>query len=266
MRRAVCFFLAAACAFVASMSPQLAAAQIQPYHAEYSLRLGAAVNAPRIGSAVQDLTRDCGGWHLKRAITTQIPLTASWKLTLASKLDGEESLRGGAFHYRLQQNQNGNDREIGGRVERAGSETRAEILWPTGPQQLVLPTATLMPVSAIDHMIDRLRSGAGSFPALTFDAEVISDAFLVDVTQTDRNLRAARPDENEAAKPTGKSWPVFMTFTRARQQQSNPLFTVNALVFETGVMDRLSIDTGLVTVTADLTKLQMRKAPSCPHS
>ncbi len=262
MRRAVCFLLAA----LAPISPRLAAAQVQPYHAEYSLRLGAAVNAPRVGSAVQDVTRDCDRWHLKRDITTEIPLTASWKLALASKLDGEESLRGRAFHYRLEQTQNGNDREIGGRVEHAGNETRAEILWPTGPQQFVLPSATLMPVSAIDYMIDRLRSGAGSFPALTFDAEVIGDAFLVDVTETDRNLRAARPDEDAGAKPAGKSWPVFMTFTRGRQQQSNPIFSVSALVFENGVMDRLSVDTGLVTVTADLKRLEMHKAPVCPKS
>jgi hypothetical protein len=258
----VCFLLAA----FAFVSPRLAAAQMQPHHAEYALRLGPAVNAPRIGTAVQDLTRDCSGWHLKRDITTEIALTASWKLALASKLDGEESSHGRAFHYRLQQTQNGNGREIGGRVERADNEMRAEIVWPSGPQQFTLPGSTLLPISAINYMIDRLRSGAGSFPALTFDSEVIGDAFLVDVTQTDEHLRAARPDEEPIAKPPGKAWPVFMTFTRGRQQQTNPLFSVSGLVFDSGVLDRLSIDTGLVQVTADLKKLQMYPKPACPRS
>ena len=125
---------------------------------------------------------------------------------------------------------------------------------------------SLMPVSAIEYMIGRLRAGAGSFPALTYDAEVIGDAFLVDVTETDRGLRPARPGDEPAIAPKGHSWPVFITFTRGRQQQERPLFSVNALVFETGVLDRLSIDTGLVNVTADLRKLEMRKAPACPHS
>ena len=72
-------------AALALLLPQLAAAQMQPHHAVYDLRLGAATNAPRIGTAVQDLTLDCaGGWHLRRDITTEIALTASWKISLAS--------------------------------------------------------------------------------------------------------------------------------------------------------------------------------------
>ncbi len=262
MRRAVCFLIAA----FALLSPQLATAQMQPHHAEYSLRLGGAVNAPPIGTAVQDLSLDCAGWHLKRDISTEIALTSSWKLTLASKLEGEESRRGQAFRYRDLQIQNGSERETHGRVERVGKQIRADIVSPDGPLQFVLPTSTLMPVSAIDYMIDRLRSGADAFPALTFDAEVIGDAFLVDVTKTDAGIRPPRPDEDPQVAPAGKSWPVSMTFTRGRQQQENPLFAVNALVFETGVLDRLSVDTGLVTVTADLKKLQMNKAPVCPRT
>ena len=57
-----------------------------------------------------------------------------------------------------------------------------------------------------------------------------------------------------------------MTFTRGRQQDTKPLFTVAALVFDNGVLDRLTIDTGLVTVTADLQSLEMRPAPTCPRS
>ena len=267
MRRAVSFLFAAAALALPLVPPFGASAQIQPHRAEYALRLGAAVNAPRIGTAVQDLTLDCTGWHLKRDITTEIALTASWKMNVASRLDGKEAPHGRAFQYRTVQIQNGNERETSGRVERTASETRVEIVSPSGPAQFTLPPPTLMPVSAIDYMIERLRAGAGSFPALTFDAEVIGDAFLVDVTETDRaTVRAVRPGDGPNATPAGKSWPVSMTFTRGRQQQQRPLFTVNALIFETGVLDRLLIDTGLVAVTADLKSLQMHKAPVCPRS
>ena len=92
----------------------------------------------------------------------------------------------------------------------------------------------------------------------------IGDAFLVDVSESSRIQ--SRTDDNPAAGPKGKSWPVFMTFTRGRQQDQRPLFTVNALVFETGVLDRLSVDTGLVTVQADLKSLEMRTSPTCPRS
>ena len=63
MRRLVGFVLAGA-VFV----PAMAGAQVQPHRAEYALRLGMAANAPRIGTAVHDLSLDCSGWHLKRDI------------------------------------------------------------------------------------------------------------------------------------------------------------------------------------------------------
>jgi hypothetical protein len=256
-------FLAAACL----LSPALAEAQVQPHRAEYALRLGTAINAPQIGTAVHDLSLDCAGWHLKRDIFTEIALTSSWRLNLASKLDAEEQRGGNALRYRMVQNQNGSEREIRGRVQRASGELRAEIVYPnTAPLQFVLPSPTLMPVAAINHMIERLRSGAAAFPALAFDAEVIGDAFLVDVNQLDPGaIRGAPPTDRPVAVP-GKSWPVFMTFTRGRDQQQRPLFTVSTQVFDSGVLDHLTVETGLLSITADLQSLEMRRPPVCPRS
>jgi len=262
MRRLVRFVLA-----TTLLCPLGAAAQVQPHRAEYALRLGAAANAPRIGTAISDLTQDCAGWHLKRDIKTEIALTTSWKMSLTSRMDGEET-RGGAFRYSTVQIQNGSQREIKGRVQRRGGEMRAEIIYQgSPPDQFVLPPPTLMPVAAIDHMIERLRANAASFPTLMFDGEVIGDAFLIDVTEQDRAaLRAARPADQPVAMPAAKSWPVFMTFTRGREQDQRPLFTVSALVFDNGVLDRLTVETGLLSVTADLQALEMRPAPVCPRS
>ena len=243
-------------------------AQVQPHRAEYALRLGAAADAPRIGTAVYDLSQDCAGWHLKRDIKTEIALTTSWKMSLASKMDGDEERNGNGFRFSTLQIQNGSQREIKGRVQRKGGETRAEIVTAgSPPNQFVLPPPTLMPVAAIDHLIHQLQANAASFPALMFDGEVIGDAFLIDVTEQDRaQLRAARPADEPVVLPAGKSWPVFMTFTRGRQQDQRPLFTVSALVFNNGVLDRLTVETGLLSVTADLQALEMRPAPVCPRS
>ncbi len=261
MRSVVSFLFA-----TAVLSPLAAAAQVQPHRAEYTLRLGAAANAPRIGTAVHDLTQDCAGWHLKRDIKTEIALTASWKMTLASKLDSEETRN--AFRYGVVQTQNGSPREIKGKVQRQAGEMRAEIVHAgSPPDQFVLPPPTLMPVAAIGHLIERLGAGAASFPALMFDAEVIGDAFLIEVTEQNRAaVRSARPADRPVAMPAGKSWPVFMSFTRGRNQSQKPLFTVNALVFDNGVLDRLTVDTGLLSVTADLANLEMHKVPVCPRS
>lgn len=261
MLRLVRFVFAAAL-----LCPFGAAAQVKPHRAEYALRLGVAANAPRIGTAINDLTQDCGGWHLKRDIKTDIALTASWKMSIASKLDGEEAH--GGFRYTTVQIQNGSQRESKGKVQRQAGETRAEIVSAgSPPQQFVLPPPTLMPVAAINYLIERLRAKAASFPTMMFDAEGIGDAFLIDVTEQDRAmLRAARPADRPVAMPPGKSWPVSMAFTRGRQQDQRPLFTVNALVFDNGVLDRITADTGMLSVTADLQDLQMHPAPTCPRS
>ncbi len=210
MPRLVRFVLAAALLCPSGFS-QEAWAQVQPHRAEYALRLGAAANAPRIGTAVHDLSQDCAGWHLKRDIKTEIALTTSWRMSLASKMDGDEQRNGNGFRFSTLQIQNGSQREIKGRVQRKAGETRAEIvLAGSPPNQFVLPPPTLMPVAA--------------------------------------------------------TWPVFMTFTRGREQDQRPLFTVSALIFDNGVLDRLTVETGLLSVTADLQALEMRPAAVCPRS
>lgn len=178
--------------------PYGASAQMQPHRAEYALRLGVSPNAPQIGTAFQDITLDCTGWHIKRDISSEIALTSSWKFSVASKLDGEEARSGAGFNYRTVQIQNGAERDTRGKIQRAGKELRAEIVSPSGPSQFVLPPPTLMPVAAISHLIDRLKAKASSFPALMFDAEVVSDAFLVDVTELDpESLRPAPPPTSQ---------------------------------------------------------------------
>ena len=262
MSRGACFLLAAVL-----LAPHLAWAQMQPHRAEYALRLGTALNAPRIGTAVQDITLDCAGWHIKRDVSTEIALTSSWKLSVASKLEGEEPRDGKNFHYRIVQIQNGTERATHGKVERIDGKLRAEIVSPNGTTKFVLPPMTLMPIAAISDLVDRLRAKATDFPALMFDAEVMGDAFLVDVSELDKgSLRAPHPTDKPVAVPSTDSWPVAMTFTRGREQDEKPLFSVSAKVFDTGVLDRLTVDTGLIKITADLQGLKMHKPPSCPNS
>jgi hypothetical protein len=266
MRLAVRTLAAAGLALASVLWPIAAGAQVQPHRAEYALRLGVADNAARIGTAVNDLRQDCAGWRLKRDIRSDIALTTSWRISLSSRFDAEESRA--TLRYSTVQVQNGSQREMKGRVQRRSGETRAEVVLGEGPpQQFVLPPPTLLPVAALDHLIDRLRARAASFPALMFDGEVISDAFLVDVTEQDRaSLRGARPADRPTTVPAGQSWPVFLSFTRGRQQHQRPLFTVQALVYDNGVVDRLTVETGLVSVTADLQSLEMRPSPVCPRS
>jgi hypothetical protein len=258
MRALMCFLPAGVLLFA-----QGASAQMQPHRAEYTLRLGAAANAPRIGTAMQDLTLDCDGWHLKRDVKGEVPISATWKFSVVSTLDSSEQRSGETLRYRALQVQNGAEREVRGKVQRSGSELRAEIVSPDGPAQVLLPAPTLMPVASINHIIDRLRAGSNAFPTLTFDAQVIGDAFRVDVTQIDDSAVRRRPPADKPLAVDGKSWPILMAFTRGGPPKHKPLFAFSARLFESGILDHVTVDADVVTITADLQALEMRAPATC---
>jgi hypothetical protein len=242
---------------------QGASAQMQPHRAEYILRLGAAINAPRVGMATQDLTLDCDAWHLKRDVKGEVPISATWKFNVGSSLVSDEGRSGDDLRYRSLQVQNGAEREVHGKVRRADGELRAEITSPDGPAQVLLPALTRMPVASIGYIIDRLRAGAGPFATLSFDPQTSGETFQVEVAQIDDGAIRRRPPSDKPVVASGRSWPVQMTFTRGANEQQKPLFAFKARLFESGVLDHVTVDTDVVTVTADLKALEMYPAPSC---
>ena len=263
MKRGACF-RACLVAATALLAPHFAWAQLQPHRAEYTLRLGTAANAPRVGTAVQDITRDCAGWHIRRELSAEIPLTASWKVTLASRLTGEEERDGNRLRYRLVLVPNGAERETQGAVERADGETRGEIMTPDERQQVVLPPGTLMPVAAVSHLVDRLLAGVATFPVLLFAPEG-TEAFQLDVKELEPNgLQAPPPTLKPVPVPAARSWAVLATVKRPGRQDQKPLASARARIFNSGVIDRLTVDAGIVTVTADLRALEMHEPPVCP--
>jgi EipB-like len=242
---------------------QSAWGQMQPHRAEYTLRLGGAVNAPRVGTATQDLTLDCDGWHLKRDVKGEVPISATWKFNVASSLDSDEARSGDDLRYRSLQVQNGAEREVHGKVQRAAGELRAEINSPDGAAHVPLPALTRMPVASIDYIIGQLRAGALSFTTLTFDAQGIGDAFRVDVTQIEERALRRRLPLDKPLVVSGRSWPVLLSFTRDAKDQHKPLFVFSARLYETGVLDHVTVDADVVTITADLGTLEMRPSPTC---
>jgi hypothetical protein len=53
-----------------------------------------------------------------------------------------------------------------------------------------------------------------------------------------------------------------MSFKRGGKDK--PIFSLTARLFESGILDRVTVDADVVTVAADLKALEMYPAPSCP--
>jgi hypothetical protein len=254
---------------IASLAPGLvpsgAWAQLQPHRAEYVVRLGTAANAPRVGRVMQDIALDCKGWHIQRDFTSEIAITPSLKVTLAAKLDGEERRDGEGFLYRTVLNANGDQSDTTGKVRWANGEFHADIESSKGPAHIVLPAPTLMPVAAVGFLVDRLQARTASFAAFMFAAEAMGDTFRIDVKELEpKALRPPPPVVKPVAVPATQFWPVSMAFTRLGQDTKDPLFSMHAKIYNSGVLDRMTVDAGIVSVMADLQTLDMHDVPACP--
>lgn len=241
-----------------------ASAQPQPHRAEYSLRLGTAANSPRVGTAVQDLTLDCKGWEVQRRITSDVSLTPSLKVDLAFRSEGEEDGQGKTLRYSTFQFLNGAEHQTNGTLRRNGEEIHGEIAKQEGTEPLSLPPLTMLPVAALGHLVHRLAEGATSFSMTLFAAEAAA-AFRVDVEQMPlSSLHSAPPSlAPPTSPPTGRSWAVLMTVTRADAQDGKPSLSIRARIFESGVLDQIVVVAGPATITAHLRALDMHAARGC---
>jgi hypothetical protein len=270
--------LTVACLAVAAplLLPHVAAAQVQPHRAEYTLRLGTALNATRIGTIVQDIVPTCDGWRLRRELSVGASLTPTLKLSFTSRLEGEEA-RGAGFAWRADQVLNGDERDGRGTVERKDGGWQVDRTTTEGAQQTRLPSLTLMPVAAVDWLTRRLAHGSERFPLLLFVPEAEGGAFLLGVRRAAAGgADATPPSQRRIEVPGNGSWPFAIAVTRTGQVESNkaegskgnskPLLTLRGRLFDSGVIDGLVVDVGVLTVAAHLSDLRMHPAPSCPRS
>lgn len=244
-----------------ALSP-VSAADLLPHEASYVVRLGTSPTAPQVGTARQLLGMDCQVWRLERDIKTDIGLAAGMRLTSESELRGAEPRDGSAFDYQLRRAQNGREQSVTGRVKAGKDGAQATIVGSSRPVTFDLPTGIVLPVAAFARVIDTLKGGATNFSFSLFDPELTGDALQIEggVVPAD-TLRPARAGSPKL--PEGTAWPVEISFTRAG---GRALFTVTLLIHEAGILDRLTINTGLIAASADLVTFTPFPRPECPTS
>jgi envelope integrity protein B len=249
----------------ALLAPAVARAEMRPHRAEYTLRLGTALNATRIGTAVQEATLDCTAWHIRRDINVEFSLTPSLKIGIASRMEGEERRDGTGFTWRATQAFNGSESEVRGTAKREDGAWKVEVATQSGTDRSTLPPLTLMPVAAVDYAVKRLAMGSESFPVLMFGGEATGTAFLIDVKRVANGAREPTPPSQQPVEVPGQSWPVALTVSRVGQPEGKPILSLRLRLFDTGILDRVVVDAGPVTVAAHLQSLQMQEPPNCPR-
>lgn len=260
---------------VAALIPALAAgaallvagpagAQMQPHRAEYSLRLGTAINATRIGTVVQDIALECDGWHIRRELSVDMSFTPSLRASITWRMEGEEQRNGSGFAWRAVQVVNGAKHEMQGTVQKREGAYRVEATTPDGPEQSMLPSFTHMPVAALSYLVGRLMAGSDSIAILMFATEASGSPLLIDAKRSAGGTAATTlPSRQRVEVPGTQSWPLTMAIT-GMGQQAKPLVTLRARLSDSGVLQSLVADARMITVAAQLQGLQMHEAPNCP--
>lgn len=241
-----------------------AAAELVPHQAEYRITFGTAEQATPVGTARQKLSACNDLWKLERDVDISLALTQSLRFDIASVLRTRESQEGDKMSYRLQRAMNGERSQREGWVQMTRDGGRAILTAPEGKKSVELPAGTVLPVGLIPAAIERLKRGADSFSFETFDAEVISDNFLIKGVVLDpqelppRFLAGVDPDSVGA-----KVWPLQLQFLRADRPADPPLFTARLRLHETGVVSRMILSYGWVNLAVDLTSFAGIDGDSC---
>jgi hypothetical protein len=72
------------------------------------------------------------------------------------------------------------------------------------------------------------------------------------------------PSQRRVEVPGTRSWPFALAVTRAGTGDGKPLVTLRGRLFDSGIIDGLVADAGVVTVAAYLRDLRMHEVPACP--
>lgn len=241
------------------------AADLAPHRAEYVIRLGTAINGAQIGTARQQLSFDCRRWRIERDVGFSFVLTVMLRYSTESRLRGEQTPSGSAFTYELERRVNEYPERISGKATSSPVGGTAEIKLPARSIDFAMPGGTALPVAAISEAIDRLKAGKTAFSFPVFDPEITSDVLTVDGGIASADMLRPPRANSPAGEVNTQAWPVTLAFTRTRLG-GPPLFTLSMLLYDTGVMDRISVSAGLITAGADLVSLVMEPRPDCPLS
>ena len=246
-----CLPIAAVLMFVAGAA---GAIDLMPHQAEYRISLGTAVNATQVGTARHGLTETCRAWRVDRAVDVSFSITTTWGFNVASSLQASEARDGARLEYTLKRLYNGDRTQRSGTVLPSPADIgRAELQGPAGPQRLSLPAQTFLTASGLRHVIGALQAGRTEFSFRLWDSEIISDVFAVSVT-------LLGPDSITKPKSTGltdgltgeTAWPLHLAFRRARDGQAQaPLFSLTMLLHDTGVISRMTVPLGFVTLAIE---------------
>lgn len=245
----------------------LAAAEMVPHRAVYSLKMGEA----RPGGAVVDVSglmtmtveKSCDGWILAIRRAMKIVTADGGNVTEDMRFAGWESANGDRLRFASRVQTGAERRDYKGEARLRGADGPGEAVFKQPEAKTMkLPEGTLFPLAHTALLIDRARAGARQVARHIFDGTEIEGAQEA-VAFIGPRQDAPGPGGDQGPLVARPGWNMRLAVYGTDKRQSVPQFEIEFLQLDNGVVPRLMLDFKQFTVLVSLEKVESPPAPSC---
>jgi EipB-like len=269
LRRRCRFFAGAmVLAVTAGAATAVAAAQIAPHRALYSMTLGSVRNDSGVtdahGAMVYQWGETCAGWTIEQRYRLKLHYAQSGDADIVSRFVTWESKDGLRYRFNEKETRNGDvDEDIRGeaQLDGRGKGGVARFSDPR-PATMQLAPGVLFPSAHTILLIDQAHAGATFISRQVFDGSAEENA--VQVSAFIGNITAADPASAQLSPLLMRpGWEVRLAFFPADARAEEPDYELGMVLLDNGVSRDMVIDYGDYTIRAKLDYIEALKKPDC---
>jgi hypothetical protein len=257
----------AAAATLASVMP-LAAADITPHRALYSMTLGSTRGDSSVvgasGAMDYEWGETCNGWTIEQRYRLRMRYADSGDVDLTSTFVTWEAKDGLRYRFNQRQTKNGElDEEIRGEA-RLDGPGRGGVAIFTKPRArtLTLAPGVLFPSAHTILLLDQAKRGVTFLTRQVFDGATDENAVQVSAVIGGR-LTLDPVSAKLSPLLDGPGWYVRLAFFPADAKAEQPDYELGMSLLDNGVSRDMVIDYGDYSIRAKLDDIEPLPKPSC---
>jgi hypothetical protein len=253
---------------VAGAAGPLAAAEIMPHRALYTMTLGRASGDAGVtgasGTMAYQWGETCDGWTVEQNYRLKMGYSESPDVSLTSNFVTWESKDGLRYRFNQKETRDGtDDDDLRGtaKLDGPGKGGTADFEKPAG-KSFVLPPGALFPSAHTMLLIEKAKAGENFVSKQVFDGATAENAVLVSAVIGPK----VAPD-SEAAKKSPllnrPGWRIRLAFFPADPKAEKPDYELGMLLLDNGVSRDMVIDYGDYAIRATLNDIEALPKPKC---
>jgi EipB-like len=250
------------------LPPPLAAVEIAPHRALYTMSLGSTATDSGVvgatGAMDYEWGETCDGWTIEQRYRLKIRYAESRDVDVTSTFVTWESKDGRRYRFNQRETRNGAlDEEIRGeaKLDGPGKGGIADFTKPR-PQTLKLAPGVLFPSAHTILLIDKAKAGATLVTRQVFDGATDENAVQVSAV-----IATKMPADPVSGKPNPllehPGWHIRLAFFPVDPKAETPDYELGMDLLDDGVSRDMVIDYGDYSIRAKLDDIEPLDKPAC---